>query len=188
MGLVSEEDPGPRPVGRGAPGGVLRHEGLPLPLVSPDQTFLGALEHESQSVQIVQATAAAQADAPTFQDKLPYHFPVPVGQADARLGGQLLHPCPQLALLRLAESGGEPRDCSNIKAARPPSPKAAAHLPMVCRSRSGNGSIIKEPLNKNGGGFSGSYRGSFAEIPRLSGPVSRMFRPPSWLRRGCCGL
>jgi hypothetical protein len=48
--------------------------------------------------------------------------------------------------------------------------------------------IAREPLNKNGGGFSGSYRGSFAEIPRLSGPVSRMFRPPSWLRRGCCGL
>ena len=46
----------------------------------------------------------------------------------------------------------------------------------------------KEPLNKNGGDFSGSYRGSFAEIPRLPGPVSRMFRPPSSLRRGRCGL
>ena len=30
---------------------------------------------------------------------------------------------------------GEPPDCSKIKAAGPPSPKAAAHLPMVCRSR-----------------------------------------------------
>ena len=43
-------------------------------------------------------------------------------------------------------------------------------------------------MNKNGEGFSGGYRGSFAEVPRLSGPLSRMFRPPSWLRRGCCGL
>ena len=32
--------------------------------------------------------------------------------------------------------GGELPDCSKIRAAGPPSPKAAAHLPMVCGSRS----------------------------------------------------
>ena len=46
----------------------------------------------------------------------------------------------------------------------------------------------RDTLNKNGEGFSGSCRRSFAEVPRLSEPISRMFRPPSWLRRGRCGL
>ena len=46
----------------------------------------------------------------------------------------------------------------------------------------------RDTLNKNGEGFSGSCRRSFTEVPRLSEPISRMFRPPSWLRRGRCGL
>ncbi len=63
------------------------------------------------------------------------HFPVPVGHLDARLGGQLLRRRLQFPLLRLAEGGGDPPDCSKINAAGPPSPKAAAHLPMVWGSR-----------------------------------------------------
>ena len=66
-----------------------------------------------------------------LRDKLPHHFPVPVGQFDARHIGQLLHRLLQLRLLFLAEDGGEPPVCSKIKAAGPPSLKAVAHLPMV---------------------------------------------------------
>ena len=35
----------------------------------------------------------------------------------------------QRRLLRLAEGGGEPPDCSKIQAGGPPSPRADAHLP-----------------------------------------------------------
>ena len=42
----------------------------------------------------------------------------------------------QLLPLPLVKRGGEPPDCSNIRAAGPPSPKADAHRPMVCGSRS----------------------------------------------------
>ena len=63
------------------------------------------------------------------------HFPVPVGQFDARHGRLFRHRLLQLRLLHLAEGGGEPPDCSKIKASGPPLPKAAAHLPMVCGSR-----------------------------------------------------
>ena len=64
------------------------------------------------------------------------HLPVPIGQFHARRGGRLLHRRPQRRLPRLAEGGGEPPDCSKIKAAGPPSPKAAAHRPIVWGSRS----------------------------------------------------
>ena len=55
VGLVGEENLGP-----GSPhflrqGGVLRHEGLPLPLVGLDQSLLGTLQDEPQPMQIVQA-------------------------------------------------------------------------------------------------------------------------------------
>ena len=84
---------------------------------------------------VVQATATAQSDAPALPNKPVHHLPVPVGHADAHLSGQPLHCLPQLLLLRLAQSGGEPPDCSNIRAAGPPSVKADAHLPMVWGSR-----------------------------------------------------
>ena len=131
MGLIGEEYLRSRTPRLVRQGGVLRHEGLPLPLICLDQTLLGTLQDKPQAVQIVQASAAAQANAETLRDKLPHHFPVPVGHFYARHLGQLLH-CPrQLRLLRLAKCGGEPPVCSNIKAAGPPSPKAAAHLPIV---------------------------------------------------------
>ena len=40
-------------------------------------------------------------------------------------------PCPFVTTPYIPLSGGEPPDCSKIKAAGPPSPKAAAHRPMV---------------------------------------------------------
>ena len=46
-----------------------------------------------------------------------------------------------LETLYIPLSGGEPPVCSNIKAAGPPSPKAEAHLPMVCGSRSSSSAV-----------------------------------------------
>ena len=43
-------------------------------------------------------------------------------------------------------SGGEPPVCSKIKAAGPPSPKAAVHRPMVSGFRS-NGSAVAESVH-----------------------------------------
>ena len=131
VGLVGEEYLGPGPPGLLRHGGVFRHEGFPFLRISLEQPFLGALERESQPVQIVQASAAAQADTEALREELTHHLPVPVGEFDARLGGQLLYRCFQIRLLCFAEGGGEPLDCSKIKAVGPPSPKAAAHLPMV---------------------------------------------------------
>ena len=144
MGPVREEYPGPRPTCLVPPGGALRQEGLPLLIVSLDQTFLGALQDKPQSVQIVQAAVAAQADAPSSPDKPMHHLPVPVGQFDARLGRQPLNRRPQLPAAP-CRGRGEPRDCSNIKAAGPTSPKAAAHRPMVRGSRS-RASATAEPV------------------------------------------
>ena len=46
----------------------------------------------------------------------------------------------------------------------------------------------KDALNKNGEGFSGGYRGSFATITRLPRPFSRVFCPPISFQQGRCGL
>ena len=113
MRLVSKEYLCPRPSRAVPQGGVLRHERLPLGLISFDQTFLGTFQHESQPVEVVQATPAAQADAETLRDELMNRPPVPVGQADARYGGQLLHRCTQRRLLRLAEGRGTPGPLEN---------------------------------------------------------------------------
>ena len=48
-----------------------------------------------------------------------------------------------------AEGRGEPPDCSKIKAAGPPSPKAAAHLPMVCGSRGHRQLPFPGPRSRN---------------------------------------
>ena len=85
---------------------------------------------------MVQATAAAQADTEALGDVLADHLPVPVGQFNARLLRKLLHRPLQRRLLCRFEGGGEPPVCSKIRAAGRPSPKAEAHLPMVCGSRS----------------------------------------------------
>ena len=131
VGLVSEEYPGPCPLGLLPHSGILSHEGCPLLLISLQQPFLGPLESKSQPVQPVQATAAAQAGAKAFQDKLPYRLPIPVGQFQARRRWRLLHRRLQLLLFRLVKGGGEPPVCSKINALEPPSPKADAHRPMV---------------------------------------------------------
>ena len=67
----------------------------------------------------------------------------PVGQANASLSRQLLHRRAQLRLLRLAKGGGEPPDCSKIKALGPPSQKAAAHRPMVWGSLSSASAVAE---------------------------------------------
>ena len=136
VGLVGKECLGSGPLGLIPQGSVLRHKGLTLGLISLDQTLLGTLEGKSQAVQVVQATAAAQAGAKALRDNPVNHPPVPVGQLNACLPRQFLHRCLQLRLLRLAKGGGEPPLCSNIKALGPPCPKAATHRPMVCGSRS----------------------------------------------------
>ena len=66
VGLVSKEYPGSSPLGLLPQDGVLRHEGLPLGLISLEQPLLGTLEGKPQPVKPVQATAAAQADAKPF--------------------------------------------------------------------------------------------------------------------------
>ena len=71
--------------------------------------LLGPLEGESQAVQIVEATAPAQADAEPFRDKLPDGFPIPVGQFHSRRWRRLLHCRFQLLLPRLVQGEGEPR-------------------------------------------------------------------------------
>ena len=119
MGLVGEEYLRSRTPRLVRQGGVLRHEGLPLLLICLDQTLLGTLQDKPQAVRIVQASAAAQANAETLRDKLPHHFPVPVGHFYARHLGQLLH-CPrQLRLLRLAKCGGGPPGLLEYQGCRP---------------------------------------------------------------------
>ena len=89
-------------------GRVLFYKGLPFLRIRIQQPFLGPLEGESQPVQVVQETASAQAEAKAFQDKLPYRFPIPVGQFQPRGGRRLLYRRLQLLLLRLVKGGGEP--------------------------------------------------------------------------------
>ena len=75
MGLVGEEYLRSRTPRLVRQGGVLRHEGLPRLLICLDQTLLRTLQDKPQAVRIVQASAAAQANAETLRDKLPHHFP-----------------------------------------------------------------------------------------------------------------
>ena len=82
-------------------------------------------------------------------------------------------------------NGADPR---RLRALREDFGVTVLQLPENYRRPPSVVDAASEPLNKNGEGFSGGYRGSFAEIPRLPGPVSRMFRPPSSLRQRPCGL
>ena len=63
-------------------------------------------------------------------------FQYQLANSHARRGVRLLYRLFQLLPLRLVKGGGEPPACSNIRAAGHPSPKADAHRPMVCGSRS----------------------------------------------------
>ena len=161
VGLVGKECPGSGPcsgsLGLIPPGSVLRHKGLTLGLIRLQQPLLGPLQDESQAVravQVVQATAAAQADAKPLRDKPVHHPPVPVGQFQLASSSwpvpvgqfQLASsswpapaspaPPPSTPPVASRQGRGEPPLCSNINVLGPLCPKAATHRPMVCGSRS----------------------------------------------------
>ena len=141
-GLVGEEYLRSRTPRLVRQGGVLRH--LPLLLICLDQTLLGTLQDKPQAVQILQASAAAQANAETLRDKLPHHFPPEPAEGSSwpflcptsRATPALPPSTPPLASRQVR--GGTPglleyqgcRACPRENGG-PPSPKAAAHLPMV---------------------------------------------------------
>ena len=106
-------------------GGVLRHEGLTFGLISLDQPPLGALEGKLQPVQVVEATAAAQPDAASFQEKLPYHLPPEPAEGSSWSGRcpawrAILGPPSSTPPAASRQGRGEPPVCSKIKAAGPP--------------------------------------------------------------------
>ena len=80
VGLVGRECLGPGPLGLIPQCSVFRHKGLTLGLISLDQARLGTLEGKPQPMQVVQATAAVQADAKVLRGKPVTYPPVPVGQ------------------------------------------------------------------------------------------------------------
>ena len=74
------------------PGGVIRHEGFPLVLIRLDQPLLGPLQDKPQTVQVVQATAPAQADTEVLPEKLPHHLPVPLAISMPDISGNSCTP------------------------------------------------------------------------------------------------
>ena len=69
---------------------------------------LGSLQHEAQPMEVVQATAPTQPQVKALLEKLPYYFPVPVGQFNPRLPRRILHRRLQLVLLKF-KTGGNPQ-------------------------------------------------------------------------------
>ena len=162
MGLAGEEYLRSRTPRLVRQGGVLRREGLPFLLIRLDQT----LQDKPQAVRILQASAAAQANAETLRDKLPHHFPVPVGHFHARHPGQLLH-CPrQLRLLRPAKCGGEPPVCSNIKA---PEPALVKTGPSLAEGGGPSADGVSIPAQRLGGARGGQAP---AQEPQCAPPFS----------------
>ncbi len=126
-------------------GGVLRHEGFPFLPSRLQQPLLGPLQDESQAVQVVQATAAAEADAEWLPHKLPHHLPV--GQLANSMPAPWGKSCTAAfnsACCVSPRVGGTPVG-SNSNALGPPSPKAATHRPVVCGSRS-KASAVADPV------------------------------------------
>ena len=92
---------------------------------------LAVLEDEAQPMEVVQATAPTQPQVKALLEKLPYYFPVPVGQFNPRLPRRILHRRLQLVLLTSVQDGGEPPVCSKTKPWAPPWRKLSSHFPMV---------------------------------------------------------
>ena len=80
-------------------------------------------------------------------------------------------PLPSNPPVRLAEGGGEPPDCSKIKAAGPPSPKTAAHRPMVGGSLS-RASAVAEAVQS----WAKSHRACQCYRSRSRGVGARIIR------------
>ena len=116
---------------------VLRHEGLPFLRISLEQPFLGTLERESQTVQVVQATAAAQADTEALGDVLMQTtFPFQLASSMPACSGNSCTAPFSAACCAGSRAGGNRRSAQRSEPQARPSPKAEAHLPMVCGSRS----------------------------------------------------
>ena len=60
-------------------------------------------------MEVVQATAPTQPQVKALLEKLPYYFPVPVGQFNPRLPRRILHRRLQLVLLTSVQDGGNPQ-------------------------------------------------------------------------------
>ena len=82
-------------------------------------------------MEVVQATAPTQPQVKALLEKLPYYFPVPVGQFNPRLPRRILHRRLQLVLLTSVQDGGGPPVCSKTKPWAPPWRKLSSQFPMV---------------------------------------------------------
>ena len=142
--------------------------------ISLEQPFLGALEG-AQPVQIVQASAAAQADV----EELTHHLP----------GSSWRVRCPKLVPLlsnppAVAEGGGEPPDCSKIKAVGPPSPiwrcEHPGPVPGRWPRRSGPGTGATERATVLSPGASAPGTSCRAHHPRPTATAPSLVLSPSY--------
>ena len=131
VGFVHEEDLGSTLLGLLSDLAVLEDEGFPFFILGFQEAFLGSLQHEAQPMEVVQATAPTQPQVKALLEKLPYYFPVPVGQFNPRLPRRILHRRLQLVLLTSVQDGGEPPVCSKTKPWAPPWRKLSSQFPMV---------------------------------------------------------
>ena len=131
VGFVYEEDFGSTLLGLLSDLAVLEDEGFPFFILGFQEAFLGSLQHEAQPMEVVQATAPTQPQVKALLEKLPYYFPVPVGQFNPRLPRRILHRRLQLVLLTSVQDGGEPPVCSKTKPWAPPWRKLSSQFPMV---------------------------------------------------------
>src|SRR5438067_2903374 len=74
-----------------------------------DQALLGALEHEVQAVEVIQAAAPTECAPKLTLDELPHHLPVPVRQLDPGGSWRRLDGGFQCGLLLAVEGGGSRR-------------------------------------------------------------------------------
>ena len=109
VGFIHEEDLGSTLLGLLSDLAVLEDEGFPFFILGFQEAFLGSLQHEAQPMEVVQATAPTQPQVKALLEKLPYYFPVPVGQFNPRLPRRILHRRLQFGSVDLgSRRGGTP--------------------------------------------------------------------------------